>query len=246
MDKKYYYIKLKENFFNSDELVFLESMPDGYLYSNILLKMYLRSLRQQGKLMVKDSIPYNSEMLSAATGHPVAVVEKGLAIFRELGLIEILDNGAIYMMDIQNYIGQSSSEADRVRQYRSRIAAEKEPTRIQAIEQPETTDNRPRIDYKKIVDDYNRTCTRLAGCKKISETRKKAIAARLNTYSEEELHEVFELAQESDFLCGKNDRNWKADFDWLMKDRNAAKVLEGKYNNSGTVAKTENMYGEMI
>ena len=46
-NKKYYYLKLKENFFDSDEMVLLESMPDGYLYSNILLKMYLKSKKQR-------------------------------------------------------------------------------------------------------------------------------------------------------------------------------------------------------
>ena len=44
-NKKYYYLKLKEDFFESDEAVILESMPDGYIYSNILLKLYLRSLK---------------------------------------------------------------------------------------------------------------------------------------------------------------------------------------------------------
>ncbi|EMW5712290.1 TPA: phage replisome organizer N-terminal domain-containing protein, partial [Enterococcus faecium] len=49
-NKRYYYLKLKENFFDSDEMVLLESMPDGYIYSNILLKLYLRSLKHEGKL----------------------------------------------------------------------------------------------------------------------------------------------------------------------------------------------------
>ncbi|HBK5231260.1 TPA: phage replisome organizer N-terminal domain-containing protein, partial [Enterococcus faecium] len=48
-NKRYYYLKLKENFFDSDEMVLLESMPDGYIYSNILLKLYLRSLKHEGK-----------------------------------------------------------------------------------------------------------------------------------------------------------------------------------------------------
>ena len=47
-NKKYYYLKLKDNFFDSDEMIVLESMPDGYIYSNILLKLYLRSLKYEG------------------------------------------------------------------------------------------------------------------------------------------------------------------------------------------------------
>lgn len=124
-NKKYYYLKLVENFYDRDEMVMLESMPDGYMYSNILLKLYLRSLKNEGKLLFNDRIPYNSQMLANITRFPIAVVEKALTIFRELGLIEVLDNGAIYMMDIQNFIGESSTEADRKRRYRKKIEDEK-------------------------------------------------------------------------------------------------------------------------
>ncbi|MDS2505968.1 phage replisome organizer N-terminal domain-containing protein, partial [Streptococcus pneumoniae] len=49
-NKKYYYLKLRDNFFDNDDIAILESMPDGILYSNILLKLYLRSLKNNGKL----------------------------------------------------------------------------------------------------------------------------------------------------------------------------------------------------
>jgi len=124
-NKKYYYLKLKDNFFDSDELMVLESLPDGYMYSNILLKLYLRGLKNDGKLMVNERIPYNSTMLATVTRHPVAVVEKAIKIFIDLGLIEVMENGAIYLLDIQNYIGESSTEADRKRIYRNKIQEEK-------------------------------------------------------------------------------------------------------------------------
>ena len=124
-NKKYYYLKLRDNFFDNDDIAILESMPDGILYSNILLKLYLRSLKNNGKLMFNDRIPYNAQMLSTITRQPVAVVEKSVGIFKEMGLIEVLDNGAIYMLDIQNFIGSSNTEADRKREYRRKIALEK-------------------------------------------------------------------------------------------------------------------------
>lgn len=122
---KYYYMKLKDNFFETDEMIILESMQDGYIYSNILLKLYLRSLKNKGKLMFNDKIPYNSQMLAKVTRHSVGDIEKAMQVFQELGLVEILDSGAIYMNDIQLYIGKSSTEADRIRQYRQRIDDEK-------------------------------------------------------------------------------------------------------------------------
>lgn len=124
-NKKYYYLKLRDNFFDNDDIAILESMPDGILYSNILLKLYLRSLKNNGKLMFNDRIPYNAQMLSTITRQPIAVVEKAVGIFKEMGLIEMLDNGAIYMLDIQNFIGSSNTEADRKREYRRKIALEK-------------------------------------------------------------------------------------------------------------------------
>lgn len=114
-NKKYYYLKLKENFFESDEAIILESMPDGYIYSNILLKLYLRSLKNNGLLMFNSLIPYNTQMLATITRHQVGTVEKAIQIFQQLKLIEVLDNGALYMTNIQNFVGKSSSDADRKR-----------------------------------------------------------------------------------------------------------------------------------
>lgn len=124
-NRKYYYLKLKENFFESEEIKILESMKDGYIYSNILLKLYLRSLRNEGRLMYRNIIPYTPEILATLTGHQVGTVEKALEVFKKLGLIEVLDNGAIYMMDIQNFIGKSSTEADRQREYYNKVNNEK-------------------------------------------------------------------------------------------------------------------------
>ena len=131
-NKQYYYLKLKEGFFDSDDMKLLQSMKEGYLYSDILLKLYLRSLRQEGRLMYRDVIPYTPEMIAAVTNHQVGTVEKAIKTLEKMGFIEILDNGAIYMTDIQNFIGQSSTEADRIRNYRKIINAEK--IRVSEIE----------------------------------------------------------------------------------------------------------------
>ena len=131
-NKKYYYMRLKENFFDSDEMIILENMDnkEGIVYSNILLKLYLRSLKNEGRLMFNDRIPFNSQMLATIVRHPVGVVEKALKAFIDLGLVEIMDNGAIYMLDIQNFIGKTSTEADRKKNYRAKISSEKETLKL--------------------------------------------------------------------------------------------------------------------
>lgn len=123
-NKKYYYMKLNENYFESETQVLLESMPDGYLYSNILLKLYLKSLKNDGKLMFNEKIPYSPQMIATITRHQIGTVEKALKIFRDLNIIEILNTGAIFVTDIQKYIGKSTNEADRKRAYRKRIESE--------------------------------------------------------------------------------------------------------------------------
>ena len=131
-NKKYYYIRLKDSFFDSDEMKVMESMKDGYLYGNILLKLYLRSLKNNGCLMLNDRIPYNAEMLATITGHQVGTVKQALAVFKDLGLIEVLDNGAIYMLDIQNFIGNGSSDGDSKRANRRGIT-DKCPTNVRQM-----------------------------------------------------------------------------------------------------------------
>lgn len=148
-NKQYYYIKLKADYFDTDEMIILESMPDGHKYSNILLKFMLRSLRNEGKLMFNDKIPFNPIMLSQVTRHSVGEIEKAVQIFESLNLIEILDNGAIYINDIQNFIGKSSTEADRKRNYRHRISEDKKQLRHLSNECPDKNPPETELELKK-------------------------------------------------------------------------------------------------
>ena len=107
-NRKYYYLKLKENFYNSETMVILESMQDGLLYSNLLLKMYLMSLKSGGILMLNDHLPHTPQTIATFTRHQVGTVERALKVFLEFGLVEILNDGAYYMADIQLLIGQSA------------------------------------------------------------------------------------------------------------------------------------------
>lgn len=149
-NKKYYYLKLKDNFYDSEQMIILQNMQDGYLYSDILMKLYLRSLKTDGKLIFNNIIPYTPEVLAQVVRHQVGTVKQALQIFKQLGLIEILDNGTIFMLDIQNFIGKSSTEADRIRQYRNEINEEKiiECTNVQQMNDKNT----PEIEIEKEID----------------------------------------------------------------------------------------------
>lgn len=214
-NKRYYYLRLKDNFFDSDELKILESMKDGYLYSNILLKLYLRSLKNDGKLVVNDRIPYNAEMLASVTGHQVGTIKQALSMFKELGLIEILENGAIYMLDIQNFIGRGSSEADRKREYRQRIETDR--TNVQTKVRQISDKNPPEIELElekdieieKEIHSSASTTTKRKRFEKpsISEIKQYCMERNNNI----DASQFFDYYESNGWKVGKNSmKDWKA------------------------------------
>ena len=105
--------------------------------------------------------------------------------------------------------------------------------------------DKERIDYQLIADMYNSICKSFPSIRSLSDARKKAIAARLKTYTVDDIRTVFENAESSSFLKGGNTRNWTATFDWLLKDTNMAKVLDGNYcdrNKAGAHPINRNNY----
>ena len=142
-NRKYYYLKLKENYFDEDVIVLLENQPDGFLYSNILLKLYLKSLKNGGKLQLDENKPYTAQMIATITHQQVGTVERALRLFMELGLVEVLNDGAFYMSNIELLIGQSSTEGEHKR--RARMELQKIPQAIADICPPE-------IEIKKEID----------------------------------------------------------------------------------------------
>lgn len=107
---------------------------------------------------------------------------------------------------------------------------------------------RPKINYQEIADMYNTICTSLPRVTALSDKRKEAIAARLKCYSVDQFREMFAKAEASPFLKGANNRNWTANFDWLIKDANFAKVLDGNYdpkdNTGGQGYNQQNNYNQ--
>ena len=230
-NKKYYYLRLKDNFFDSDELKILESMKDGYLYSNILLKLYLRSLKNDGKLVFNDHIPYSADMLSSITGHQVGTIKQALTIFKDLGLIDVLDNGAIYMLDIQNFIGKGSSEADRKREYRQRI--EEERTNVQTNLRQISTRDRDRDIY--VVDKPQQTRTHFTP-PTLEEV--KAYCIERNNNIDAEYFIDFQEARGWVLSNGKKMKDWKATIrTWERNNYNRNHVNKNSKDNAINVVK---------
>ena len=157
-NKKYYYLKLKETFFNSDEIILIESMQDGMLFSNILLKLYLLSLKFNGFLRLNENMNYTAQMIATLTRHEVGTVERALKVFYEFGLILSTADGSIYMADIEGMVGESSTEADRKRLARANAnkgePADKCPPNVQALSEkcPPEIEIEKETDIKTDID----------------------------------------------------------------------------------------------
>lgn len=121
-NKKYFYLKLKDSFFSSEEMLVLESLPGGLIYQNIYLRMCLLSLKNDGALTFKNMLPYDLKMLATVLRIDIAKMKLALEMFEQLGLVTKTDNEVLFMSDIQTLIGKSSTEAERIQRYRKRIA----------------------------------------------------------------------------------------------------------------------------
>lgn len=92
-----------------------------------------------------------------------------------------------------------------------------------------------KVDYNGLMEYYNSTFKdKLQQIKSMTDVRKKAVKARIAQYGKESIRTAFNLVLQSPFLLGGNDRNWKCDFDWIFKQANFTKILEGNYNGKRT------------
>lgn len=119
-NKKFFWLKLKEDFFESDEIKILESLPNGMAYSNFYLKLLCKSIKNNGVLRLRNVIPYTVEMLSSMTNTNIDIARGAIEKLIALNMIEVLDDGALYMLDIENMIGSETDSAQRMREARAK------------------------------------------------------------------------------------------------------------------------------
>ena len=125
MGSKKYWLKIKENFFDDDEMVFLKSQKNGYEYIYLWQRLLLKCLKVDeeqdcGLLRINNKVPYDADMLSTLFGINIDIVRVGIELFKKLGLLEILDDGTYYIEAVQKMIGKESESAERVRLHRQR------------------------------------------------------------------------------------------------------------------------------
>ena len=128
--KKYYWLKLKEDFFEDDTIEWIEEQPGGEKYSLFYLKLCLKSLKTDGILIRNVGemlIPYDVKKLAEITKTDIDTVRVAMELFKKIGLIQILENGEIYMAQLKNMVGSESKWAEKKRLQRAKNKSLPEP-----------------------------------------------------------------------------------------------------------------------
>lgn len=274
MAKRYFWLKLKEDFFRQPKIKKLRRIAGGDTYTIIYLKMQLLSLKDEGRLFFEGTEDNFADEIALTIDEDPENVRVTIAYLMRQGLLEQRSDEEYMLPQTVKSIGSEADSTERVRRFRERqkelldvseqlqsnnnallcndsethgnteIEIKKEldinlesdtSTNVEVStshEQAHATTNP--VSYKQIQDLFNEICVHYPKCQALSENRKKAIKARINSgMTIEDFRTLFEKAEASTFLRGGNDRNWHASFDWLIKDTNMVKVLEGNYDNKG-------------
>lgn len=118
--KKYYWLKLKREFFKRHDIKIIESMDNGKDYVLFYLKLLLESVDHNGELRFSETVPYNDKMLSTITDTNIDIVRSAVKIFSELGMMERFDDGTLYMEQVNTMLGYETSDAIRMRDMREK------------------------------------------------------------------------------------------------------------------------------
>ena len=236
------------------------------LFLHMLLKANWKKGRFQGVEIPRGSFASSLNNLSEETGLSIQNVRTCIKRLKTTGEITVIQHSKFSVFTIINYCAYQDTNTDSnnyVTQSQQGINTDlttieegkkerrKEYNNSFSNEKLSTKNEENERIFVTIRELYNSVCGSYPRLAKMSQSRKKAIHARLRTgYTIDDFSVLFKKAEASDFLKGKNNRNWSADFDWLIRDSNMAKVLEGKYDNKkeerhgagGEVKKNEKGY----
>lgn len=157
-NSRYYWIRLKTNFFEQEEVKIIEMQPNGYKYITFYLKLLLKSANSGGRLMFRDVMPYTPEMLSNITNTDIDTVKVAVDLFAKLGLLDRLDDGALFMQEVQNMVGSETKWAEKKRLQRekkpkllSKKSEDNVPSKSLDVRQEKEIDKEKEIEIDKEI-----------------------------------------------------------------------------------------------
>ena len=224
--KKYYWLKLKEDFFEEDTISWLEEQENGKDYCLFYLKLCLKSLKNDGVLIRNVGelfIPYEISKLAEITNTDIDTVIVAMELFKKIGLVQVLENGEIYLTQLKNMIGSETNWAILKRNERQKKLeldnVQKLSTRDRDIEKE--------IEIEKEQDDVVEICNLIEKNfnRTISPIEYEKIQAWLEDFDKDILikainESVFNNKKTFSYINGIL-RNWKTNNDlpeWFGKD----------------------------
>lgn len=217
----------------------------------IMLMCVMHKQEEYGTIVLREKDRKSADAISNFAEKLSRHLPFGEEVIRR-AIQELIDEGVIYMngnrlfqkrmvhdADVSEkraIAGKKGSAATNAKlDATKQVARHPQTSDIEAGESPEGGQNSKRGVYDDIAALYNEICVSFPRLIKLSDARKKAIKARLASgYTVDDFKELFQKAEASGFLKGKNKRNWQATFDWLVKDSNMAKVIDGNYSEGGS------------
>ena len=189
--KRYYWLKLKENFFEEDTIEWLEEQPNGKEYCLFYLKLCLKSLKTEGMLVRNVGnmmIPYDPESLAKLTNSSADTVKVAMDLFHKIGLIQIMDGGEIYLSQLNELVGSETEYAiqkrlqrvkeDNVQKLSGKCRLEKELEKEKELELEKELDiDKEKIPYSDIIKYLNEATSKSF---KVTQKWKDLIKARWN------------------------------------------------------------------
>ncbi len=250
-EKRFYWLKLSEDFFKSRDIKKLRKIAGGDTYTIIYLKLLLLSLTDNGYLYYEGVEPTFAEEMALAIDEDEENVEVTLNYLEQRGLLERKTLDEYLLTACAEMTGSETSAARRMRKTREKRALnEKTECNNVTLECKNETncytdvtncyteididiekDKEKDLDLEteKILKIYAKT--KLPKLNFISDELKTKIKNSLQQFKIEDFELCFKKAENSLFLTGKNNLGWKANLEWFLKNDNMAKVLNGNYDN---------------
>ena len=151
---KYYWLKLKEDFFEDDAINWIEEQPNGKDYCLFYLKLCLKSLKSEGLLIRNVGnmlVPYDAKKLSDLTNTDVDTVKVAMDMFKKIGLVDILENGEIFMNQLNTMVGKETDYAEqkRIQRENKKQIEQKDNVHLLSLESPKIVHTEKEIEKDK-------------------------------------------------------------------------------------------------
>ena len=244
------WIKIVTDVFDDEKILMIETMPECDTIIVIWFKLLCLAGKQNNSgVFMMGQMPYTDEMFAAIFRRNINTVRLALNTFERFGMIEIIrDTVTIPNWGKHQNLDQLESKKAYMRNYMHDYREKQKAlttgkancktnskTNVSLAEEDIEEEKNKKEDKsicQQVVDMYHDICKSFPAVRSLSDARRKSIKARLKDYTMDDFRQVFQNAEASSFLKGL-DGGWKASFDWMIKEANMLKVLEGNYADKG-------------